>query len=90
MAVDYFTKWIEAKPLAQIIEAKVENFVRNHIIFRFKIPKVIITDNGRQFDNTKFKKFYTLFHIDHKLMLVAHPQANGEAKVTNWTPHGMG
>ena len=46
MAVDYFTKWVEAEPLAQITKAKVENFVRNHIIFHFEIPKVIITDNG--------------------------------------------
>ena len=45
--VDYFTKWVEAEALAQITEAKVENFIQNHIIFRFEIPKVIITNNGR-------------------------------------------
>ena len=90
MAVDYFTKWVEAEPLAQIIEAKMENFVRNHIIFCFGIPKVIITDNGRQFDNTKFKEFCALFHIDHKLTSISHPQANDEAEVTNRTIlHGL-
>ena len=90
VAIDYFTKWVEAEPLAQITEAKVENFVRNHIIFHFGIPKVIITNNGRQFDNTKFKKFCALFHIDHKLTSIDHPQANGEAKVTNRTIlHGL-
>ena len=90
VAVDYFTKWVEAEPLAQITKAKVENFVRNHIIFRFGIPKVIITDNGRQFDNAKFKEFCALFHIGHKLTSVAHPQSNGEAEVTNRTIlHGL-
>ena len=47
VTIDYFTKWVETEALAQITEAKVENFVRNHIIFRFGIPKVIITNNGR-------------------------------------------
>ena len=47
VVVDYFTKWVEAEALVQITKAKVENFVRNHIIFRFEILKVIITDNGR-------------------------------------------
>ena len=46
VATDYFSKWIEAEPLATIIELKVETFLWKHIFTRFRIPKVIVTDNG--------------------------------------------
>ena len=83
MAIDYFIKWVEAEPLALIIESKVETFIWSHIIYRFDIPQFIITDNSRQFDNQKFKDFCAQHHIQHRLTSIGHPQANGEAEVTN-------
>ena len=73
VVVEYFTKWVEAEPLAQIIEKKMEDFILMSIIYRFGIPHTIIIDNGRQFDNDKFKEFYSEFHITHKLTSVGHP-----------------
>ena len=55
VGVDYFTKWAEAEPLATITEQKVRNFVLRSIICRFGIPKALVSDNGKQFDNLKFK-----------------------------------
>ncbi|KAJ8478335.1 hypothetical protein OPV22_022062 [Ensete ventricosum] len=46
VGVDYFTKWLEAEPLASITEKQVEWFVWKNIITRFGLPKAIITDNG--------------------------------------------
>lgn len=46
VAVDYFTKWAEAEPLATTTEAKVRNFVWRNLICRFRIPHVIITITG--------------------------------------------
>ena len=46
VAVDYFTKWAEAKLLAIISSKKVQNFVWEAIICRFGIPHKIISDNG--------------------------------------------
>ena len=57
IGVDYFTKWAEAEPLATITEQKVRNFVWRSIIYRFGILKALISDNGKQFDNQKFKNF---------------------------------
>ena len=37
MAIDYFTKWVEAEPLAHITERNVKSFVRNFVIFQFRI-----------------------------------------------------
>ena len=81
--IDYFTKWVEAKPLAQIIESKMEDFIQKSIIYRFSLPHTIIIDNGWQFDNQNFKRFCTKFYITHKHTLVSHLQSNGEVKVTN-------
>ena len=47
VAVDYFTKWVEAEPLATITEKKIENFVVKNILSRFGIPRVLVSDNGR-------------------------------------------
>ena len=57
VAIDYFTKWVKAEALATITEAKVQNFVWKNIICRFRIPRTIISDNGRQFDSHGFRSF---------------------------------
>jgi hypothetical protein len=46
VAVDYFTKWVEAEPLATITSARVEVFTFKTIICRFGIPAEIVTNNG--------------------------------------------
>ena len=51
VAINYFTKWVEAEALATITEAKIRSFVWKNIICRFGILMTIISDNGRQFDN---------------------------------------
>lgn len=44
---------------------------------------MLISDNGRQFDNTLFKDFCEHFGIKNHYSLPSHPQVNGEAEVTN-------
>ena len=85
VAIDYFTKWVEAEPAAQITEHKARDFVWKNIICRFGLPRTLITDNGRQFDNKRFEEFCSEFQINHRFTSVAHPQSNGEAEVTNRT-----
>ena len=58
IAIDYFTKWVEAEALSTITEAKIQSFVWKNIIFKFGIPRTIISDNGRQFDNQGFREFF--------------------------------
>ncbi|XP_022851528.1 uncharacterized protein LOC111373252 [Olea europaea var. sylvestris] len=83
VAVEYFTKWVEVEPLAKISEAKLRSFIWKSIICRFGISKVLITNNGRQFDNSQFRNFCVNLGIDHRLTSVSHPQSNGLAEVTN-------
>ncbi|KAB2617051.1 hypothetical protein D8674_012920 [Pyrus ussuriensis x Pyrus communis] len=83
VAVDYFTKWAEVEPLATIIEAKIEDFVWKNILCRFGIPNAIVTDNGRQFDNKKFRMFCSKFNINLCFAFPAHPQSNGQVEAIN-------
>ena len=47
VAIDYFTKWVEEESVTMIMEAKVTSFVWKNIIYRFEVPHVIISDNGK-------------------------------------------
>ena len=47
IAIDYFTKWVEAKLVTTIAEAKITRFVRKNIICKFGVPHVIISNNGK-------------------------------------------
>ena len=50
---------------------------------RFRVPKVLVSNNGKQFDNALFKDFCEHFGIQNHYSSPAHPQANGQAKVAN-------
>ena len=57
VGIDYFTKWVEAEPLATITEKSIRTFVWRNIISRYGIPRVLVSDNGKQFDNSAFRDF---------------------------------
>ena len=71
--------------VSTIIEAQIQHFFWKEVICRFGIPHTLITDNGKQFDNEKFKIFCSELGIKLRFTSVAHPQTNGQTKVTNRT-----
>ena len=83
VAIDYFTKWVEVEPVMTITKAKVTSFVWKNIIYRFGVPRVIISDNGKQFDNPKFRKICQDLGVKNHYSFPRHPQANGQTEVTN-------
>ncbi|PKA48496.1 hypothetical protein AXF42_Ash021612 [Apostasia shenzhenica] len=83
VAVDYFTKWIEAKLLTQPTAQNVENFLWANIVCRYGIPMVIITDNGTPFANQKIHDFCGEHQINLKYASVWHPHTNGQAEAAN-------
>ncbi|GJW61076.1 reverse transcriptase domain-containing protein [Tanacetum coccineum] len=54
VAMDYFTKWIEAKAVATIIGNQVKKFVWDNIVCSFGLLGEIISDNGKQFSDNPF------------------------------------
>ena len=77
VGIDYFTKWVKVEALATIIEKNVRSFVWRCIICKFGIPRVLISDNGRQFDIESFRDFCSQLGIKNHYSSPAHPQANG-------------
>ncbi|KAK3002009.1 hypothetical protein RJ639_022183 [Escallonia herrerae] len=85
VAIDYFTKWVEAEALSSITEQKCEDFFWRSVVCHFGIPRVLVTDNGRQFNNHTFRAFCANLSIEQRFTSVAHPQTNGQTEVTNRT-----
>nr|GFB22835.1 putative ribonuclease H-like domain-containing protein [Tanacetum cinerariifolium] len=86
VAVDYFTKWIEAKPLAKTTGKEVKKFVWDNIVCRYGLPKIIVTDNGTNFIHDPFKSWCKKLNITQINTAVAHPQANGLVERANKSP----
>ena len=80
---DYFTKWVEAEPLANIRDVDAKRFVWKNIITRFGIPHVLISDNGLQFDSKMFRKYCGELGITNRYSTLAYPQGNGQAEAMN-------
>ena len=77
VSIDYFTKWVEAEPLTTITEKSIRTFVWRNIICRYGILRVLVSDNGKQFDNSAFRDSCTELGIKNHNSSPAHPQANG-------------
>ena len=72
VAVDKFTKWIEAVPITSSTALTAVNFIKS-IIFRFGVPHNIITDNGTNFTVAEFQNFCEELGIKINNASVAHP-----------------
>ncbi|GMP78570.1 hypothetical protein CsSME_00034472 [Camellia sinensis var. sinensis] len=84
-ATETYTKWVEAIPLKKATGAAVSNFIREFIICRFGIPRVILSDNGTPFVNCQVGKLLVSYDITHHKSTPYYPQGNGQAEATNKT-----
>jgi hypothetical protein len=82
VAVDKFTKWIEAKPIKKLDGSSTIKFF-NEIITRYGVPHSIITDNGTNFAKGVFVDYCGKKGIRLDLASVAHPQTNGQVEKAN-------
>ena len=80
VAIEYFTKWIEAEPVAQITAHKIESFESKNIVCRFGVPKRLVSDNGTQFASHLLKKLCEKVGIQQVFASVEHPQKNGQVE----------
>ncbi|GJV91414.1 reverse transcriptase domain-containing protein [Tanacetum coccineum] len=77
VAIDYFTNWIKAKPVATITGSHIKKFVWDNIVCRFGLPGEIISNNGKQFQDNPFKDWCEKLCIRQHFASVKHPQTNG-------------
>jgi hypothetical protein len=83
VAVKYFSKWIEAKPLATITLVTVQKIFWQNIVRRFGVPKAITVDNGTQFDAEAFKEFCEQIGTKIHFASIRHPESNGLVERAN-------
>ncbi|KAL8118969.1 hypothetical protein AgCh_016456 [Apium graveolens] len=72
-----------AKALAKITTKQITQFFWENVIYRYGIPRILVTDNGKQFDNAEFRDYRDDNSIKLCFTSVAHPQENGHAEVAN-------
>ncbi|XP_056695104.1 uncharacterized protein [Spinacia oleracea] len=78
VAVDYFTKWVEAEALKNTKAQDVRAFIWKNIITRFGVPQSIVFDNGPQFKTPKLESWLADHGITTCFASVGRPQANGQ------------
>ena len=83
LAVDYVSKWVEAKATRTDDSKVVVDFVRSQIFCRFGIPRAIISDQGSHFCNRRIEALMRKYSVLHKVSTPYHPQTNGQAEVSN-------
>nr|GEX64740.1 reverse transcriptase domain-containing protein [Tanacetum cinerariifolium] len=85
VAVDYLSKWVEAKALPTNDARVVCKFLKN-LFSRFGSPRAIIIDRGTHFCNDQFTKVMQKHGVTHHLANPYHPQTSGQVEVSN---HGL-
>ncbi|GJX40984.1 reverse transcriptase domain-containing protein, partial [Tanacetum coccineum] len=82
VAVDYLSKWVEAKALPTNDARVVCKFLKS-LFSRFGAPRAIISDRGTHFCNDQFTKVMLKYGVTHRLSTAYHPQTSGQVEVSN-------
>ncbi|GJZ31181.1 reverse transcriptase domain-containing protein [Tanacetum coccineum] len=82
VAVDYLSKWVEAKALPTNDARVVVKFLKS-LFARFRTPRAIISDRGTHFCNDQFAKVISKYGVTHRLATAYHPQTSGQVEMSN-------
>ncbi|GJU86904.1 reverse transcriptase domain-containing protein [Tanacetum coccineum] len=82
VAVDYLSKWVEAKALTTNDARVVVKFLKS-LFARFGTPRAIISDRRTHFCNDQFAKVMYKYGVTHRLATAYHPQMSGQVEVSN-------
>ncbi|GJS16941.1 reverse transcriptase domain-containing protein [Tanacetum coccineum] len=82
VAIDYLSKWVEAKALPTNDARVMVKFLKS-LFAQFGTPRAIISDCGTYFCNDQFAKVMLKYGVTHQLYTVYHPQTSGQVEVLN-------
>ncbi|XP_075669965.1 uncharacterized protein LOC142639707 [Castanea sativa] len=83
MAIDYFTKWVEAALYKSVTQAMVARFQKHNIICPYSMPGELIIDNGVNLNGKIIQKLCQQFKIKHRNLDPYRPQMNGAVEAAN-------
>ncbi|KAJ9566151.1 hypothetical protein OSB04_002117 [Centaurea solstitialis] len=83
VAVDYIYKWVEAIASPTNDSRVVSKFLKRNIFPRFSVPRIIISDSGSHFIESKFKSLLKKYGVQHRVGLPYHPQTSGQVEISN-------
>ena len=83
LAVDYVSKWVEAKATRTNTTRVVVDFLKTNIFARFGTPKAIISDRRTHFCNRTVEALFKKYNINHNISTTYDPQTSGQAEVSN-------
>ncbi|KAI3748909.1 hypothetical protein L6452_12328 [Arctium lappa] len=83
VAVDYVSKWVEARACVSNDAKTVVKFLQKQIFTRFGTPRALISDEGTHFINNLLSKVLEKYHVKHRVATAYHPQTNGLAELSN-------
>ncbi|KAL6324064.1 hypothetical protein AAG906_006335 [Vitis piasezkii] len=83
VAIDYFTKWVEAASYARLTSSGVASFIRSHIICRYGVPHELISDRGVHF-RAEVDTLVQRYSIRHHRSSAYRPQTNGALPFALW------
>ena len=77
--VDYFTKWVEVVPIRSKSAIEI-GFHLWQMFLRHGTPKIVISDQGREFVNGVIDELFALTKAKHRITAAYHPQTNGQTE----------
>jgi hypothetical protein len=80
VAVEAFSKWLEAVPIPDKEPTTVAYAFLHNVLARYAAPGQVVSDNGPEFTEGAFAQLLLDCFVDHCTTSVAHPQANGQAE----------
>lgn len=82
---EMYPKWVEAISIRKATREAVAKFIKEHIVFRFGVPQVILFDNGTPFVNRDVKSLLGKYHVKHYKSSPYYVKGNKQAEATNKT-----
>jgi len=80
---EYFTKFAYAKPIKSKTEMEIVNVFKEYVCL-FGPPKIMLSDQGNEFNNKLMKCFTSVIGIEHRVTPAYHPRTNGQTERTNY------
>ncbi|XP_029732414.2 uncharacterized protein LOC109415089 [Aedes albopictus] len=81
VVVDWITKYVIAHPMRSADSGKMVEFLEQQVFLKFSRPRIILSDNGRQFESIAFKSLLSRHKITHMKTAFYSPMVNNAERV---------